>query len=136
LLELLPFFDAAIIVKGSGLGFQFLFCVCVLCGRRGGFCNTFSSIRPLMMADSEAKGAEFEKKADKKLSGWAVFGSKYDDAAELLEKAANSYKLAKSCNAIFLDRSRMCCNNPDLFSHLSILFRFDSDYIVKVWRRS
>ncbi|KAH8949805.1 hypothetical protein BDL97_10G050400 [Sphagnum fallax] len=49
-----------------------------------------------MMADSEAKGAEFEKKADKKLSGWAVFGSKYDDAAELLEKAANSYKLAKS----------------------------------------
>jgi hypothetical protein len=70
--------------------------VCVLRGKRGGFCNTFSSIRPLMMADSEAKGAEFEKKADKKLSGWAVFGSKYDDAAELLEKAANSYKLAKS----------------------------------------
>ncbi len=110
--------------------------MCVLRGKRGGFCNTFSSIRPLMMADSEAKGAEFEKKADKKLSGWAVFGSKYDDAAELLEKAANSYKLAKSCNAIFLDRSRMCCNNPDLFSHLSILFRFDSDHIVKVWRRS
>jgi hypothetical protein len=49
------------------------------------------------MADPEAKGAEFEKKADKKLSGWAVFGTKYDDAAELLEKAANSYKLAKSC---------------------------------------
>jgi hypothetical protein len=89
-----------------------------------------------MMADSEAKGAEFEKKADKKLSGWAVFGSKYDDAAELLEKAANSYKLAKSCNAIFLDRSRMRFNNPDLFSYLSILFRFDSDHIVKVWRRS
>jgi alpha-soluble NSF attachment protein len=49
------------------------------------------------MADPEAKGAEFEKKADKKLSGWLVFGTNYDDAAELLEKAANSYKLAKSC---------------------------------------
>ncbi|CAK9263340.1 unnamed protein product [Sphagnum jensenii] len=48
------------------------------------------------MADQEAKGAEFEKKADKKLSGWLVFGTNYDDAAELLEKAANSYKLAKS----------------------------------------
>jgi hypothetical protein len=51
----------------------------------------------VVMADPEAKGAEFEKKADKKLSGWLVFGTNYDDAAELLEKAANSYKLAKSC---------------------------------------
>jgi len=50
------------------------------------------------MADSEARGAEFEKKADKKLGGWSVFGGKYDDAADLLEKAANSYKLAKSWN--------------------------------------
>ncbi len=105
-------------------------------GGGGGFFKTLIIKKPFNSADSEAKGAEFEKKADKKLSGWAVFGSKYDDAAELLEKAANSYKLAKSCNAFFLDRSRMCCNNPDLFSHLSILFRFDSDHIVKVWRRS
>ncbi len=54
----------------------------------------------VVMADWEAKGAEFEKKADKKLRGWAVwavFCSKYDDAAELLGKAANSYKLADSC---------------------------------------
>jgi hypothetical protein len=50
----------------------------------------------VVMADQEAKGAEFEKKADKKLSGWAVSSTKYD-VAELLEKAANSYKLAKSC---------------------------------------
>uniref|UniRef100_A0A0C9S2T4 TSA: Wollemia nobilis Ref_Wollemi_Transcript_18615_1367 transcribed RNA sequence n=1 Tax=Wollemia nobilis TaxID=56998 RepID=A0A0C9S2T4_9CONI len=48
------------------------------------------------MADQEAKGYEFEKKADKKIQGWSIFGSKYDDAAELYEKAANSYKLAKS----------------------------------------
>jgi len=35
LLELLPFFDAAIIVKGSGLGFRFLLCVC-FAGEAGG----------------------------------------------------------------------------------------------------
>lgn len=53
------------------------------------------------MADHISKGEEFEKKAEKKLSGWGLFGSKYEDAAELYEKAANSFKLAKSCNFIF-----------------------------------
>ncbi|GLJ25249.1 hypothetical protein SUGI_0483340 [Cryptomeria japonica] len=48
------------------------------------------------MADQEAKGYEFEKKADKKIQGWTIFGSKYDDAAELYDKAGNSYKIAKS----------------------------------------
>ncbi len=43
------------------------------------------------MADREAKAAEFERKADKKLSGWAVSSTKYDDAAELFEKVANSF---------------------------------------------
>ena len=49
------------------------------------------------MADHIAKGQEFEKKAEKKMRGWALFGSKYEDAAELYEKSANSFKLAKSC---------------------------------------
>ncbi|GAB4832018.1 hypothetical protein Ancab_006035 [Ancistrocladus abbreviatus] len=48
------------------------------------------------MSDQIAKGEEFEKKAEKKLSGWGVFGNKHEDAAELFEKAANSFKLAKS----------------------------------------
>ncbi|XP_043724072.1 alpha-soluble NSF attachment protein 2-like [Telopea speciosissima] len=48
------------------------------------------------MSDA-ARGEEFEKKAEKKLNGWNLFGgSKYEDAAELYEKAASSYKLAKS----------------------------------------
>ncbi|KAL9253695.1 Alpha-soluble NSF attachment protein-like protein [Drosera capensis] len=47
------------------------------------------------MADHAAKGEEFEKKAEKKLNGWAFLGNKYEDAAELYEKAANSYKLGK-----------------------------------------
>ncbi|XP_031477942.1 alpha-soluble NSF attachment protein 2-like [Nymphaea colorata] len=47
------------------------------------------------MAD-ESKGDEFLKKAEKKISGWGIFGSKYEDAADLYEKAANQFKLAKA----------------------------------------
>ncbi|CAA0808004.1 Alpha-soluble NSF attachment protein 2 [Striga hermonthica] len=48
------------------------------------------------MGDQIARGEEFEKKAEKKLSGWGLFGSKHEDAAELFDKAANAFKLAKS----------------------------------------
>lgn len=54
------------------------------------------------MADQLSKGEEFEKKAEKKLSGWGLFGSKYEDAADLFDKAANCFKLAKSCFSSFL----------------------------------
>lgn len=47
------------------------------------------------MAEQETKGADFEKAAEKKMRGWAFFGYKYDDAADLFEKAANAYKLGK-----------------------------------------
>lgn len=54
---------------------------------------------PLKMGDFEAKGDEFAKKADKKLKSFSLFGSssKYEDGAELLDKAANQYKLGKAC---------------------------------------
>ncbi|MED6107855.1 hypothetical protein PIB30_018139 [Stylosanthes scabra] len=48
------------------------------------------------MADQLSKAEEYEKKAEKKLNGWGFFGSKYEDAADLFDKAANSFKLAKS----------------------------------------
>lgn len=48
------------------------------------------------MADHLARAEDFEKKAEKKLSGWGLFSSKYDDAADLFDKSANSFKLAKS----------------------------------------
>ncbi|KAJ4833888.1 hypothetical protein Tsubulata_048063 [Turnera subulata] len=48
------------------------------------------------MGDQVARGDDFEKRAEKKLTGWGLFGSKYEDAADLFEKAANCYKLAKS----------------------------------------
>jgi len=40
----------------------------------------------------------FQKKAEKKLNRRRRFDTKYEDAADLLEKARDSYKLAKSCN--------------------------------------
>ncbi|KAE9587742.1 hypothetical protein Lal_00021992 [Lupinus albus] len=48
------------------------------------------------MSDQLAKAEEFVKKAEKKLTGWGLFGSKYEDASDLFDKAANSFKLAKS----------------------------------------
>ncbi|KAI3787278.1 hypothetical protein L1987_41637 [Smallanthus sonchifolius] len=48
------------------------------------------------MSNQIAKGEDFEKQAEKKLKGWAFFGSKHEDAADLYEKAANFYKLGKS----------------------------------------
>ncbi|KAF3448013.1 hypothetical protein FNV43_RR08721 [Rhamnella rubrinervis] len=48
------------------------------------------------MAENIKKGEEFEKKAEKKINGWILFGSKYEDAAELYAKSANHFKLAKS----------------------------------------
>ncbi|EFJ18019.1 hypothetical protein SELMODRAFT_233613 [Selaginella moellendorffii] len=46
--------------------------------------------------DALAKAKEFESKADRKLKGWGLFGNKYEDTVELLQQAANHYKVAKS----------------------------------------
>ncbi|PPD70214.1 hypothetical protein GOBAR_DD32903 [Gossypium barbadense] len=48
------------------------------------------------MGDQSTRGEEFEKNAEKKLNSWSFFGSKYEDAADLFDKAANFFKLAKS----------------------------------------
>ncbi|GJN40424.1 hypothetical protein PR202_gb29633 [Eleusine coracana subsp. coracana] len=49
------------------------------------------------MSDHETRGDDLEKKAEKKLSGWGFFGNKHEDAADLLDKAGNFFKLAKNC---------------------------------------
>lgn len=52
---------------------------------------------------SKSKGDSLVAQADKKLKSWSLFNSsKNEDAAELLEKAANNYKLAKACIYLFL----------------------------------
>ncbi|MCL7042745.1 hypothetical protein MKW94_014075, partial [Papaver nudicaule] len=48
------------------------------------------------MADQIAKGEELLNKAEKTINGWGLFSSKYEDAAELYEKSANSFKIAKA----------------------------------------
>mmetsp|Transcript_18274 Transcript_18274/g.39340 ORF Transcript_18274/g.39340 Transcript_18274/m.39340 type:complete len:302 (+) Transcript_18274:259-1164(+) len=47
------------------------------------------------MGDSIAKAEELRRQAEKKLKSFGFFGNKYEDAADLLEKAANNFKLAK-----------------------------------------
>jgi hypothetical protein len=49
--------------------------------------------------DYAAKAADLAGKADKRLKAFSLFGSgnKYEEAAELFEKAGNQYKLAKAC---------------------------------------
>ncbi len=51
------------------------------------------------MGDSAARAVELVKKAEKKLNSFGFFGNKYEDAAELLEKAAVQLKLAQTCAA-------------------------------------
>ncbi|KAL2317073.1 hypothetical protein Fmac_030949 [Flemingia macrophylla] len=48
------------------------------------------------MGDHLARAEDFQNKAEKKLGGWGLFSSKFEDAAELFDKSANSFKLAKS----------------------------------------
>ncbi|WJX64227.1 Alpha-soluble NSF attachment protein 2 [Trifolium repens] len=48
------------------------------------------------MGDQLARAEDFENKAEKKLSSWGMFGSKFEDAPDLFDKSANHYKLAKS----------------------------------------
>jgi alpha-soluble NSF attachment protein len=48
------------------------------------------------MGDYTGKGKALMEKADKKLSSWSMFGNKYEDAAELIEKACNQFKLGKA----------------------------------------
>ena len=50
-----------------------------------------------LMGDYDRKAADLVAKADKKLKpNFLGLGIKYEDAAELLEKAGNQYKLAKN----------------------------------------
>lgn len=47
------------------------------------------------------KADELVAKARKRMASWGLFSStnKYEDAAEMLEKAANLYKASKKCVA-------------------------------------
>lgn len=54
--------------------------------------------------DYAAKAREWAEKADKRLRAFSLFGgNKYEDAAEMYEKAANQFKLAKACGCPLSD---------------------------------
>ncbi|WMV33678.1 hypothetical protein MTR67_027063 [Solanum verrucosum] len=52
---------------------------------------------------------KISSKAEKNLGGWALFGSKYKDAADLFDKDGNYFKLAKS----FLESQFTLCLQLD-----------------------
>ena len=47
----------------------------------------------------DSKAHDLVAKAEKKMSSWSLFGgtSKYEDASEMFTKAANLFKVSKSC---------------------------------------
>jgi len=48
--------------------------------------------------DYAGRAQELAVKADKRLKSFSLFGgNKYEEAAEMYEKAANQFKLAKCC---------------------------------------
>jgi hypothetical protein len=79
------------------------------------------------MGDFEAKGDEFAKKADKKLKSFSLFGSstKYEDGAELLDKAANQYKLGKACKFDFKLETTPCDHVTSLFKQCVLCLTYD-----------
>ena len=59
---------------------------------------------------SKSKGDTLVAQAEKKLKSWSLFNSsKNEEASELLEKAANQYKLAKACKGNPCFRRLPCC---------------------------
>lgn len=53
---------------------------------------------------SEQQARDLINQAQKKLNSWSFFGpsNKYEDAAELYEKAGNMFKLAQQCKSLLL----------------------------------
>lgn len=60
--------------------------------------KTADKTKTMATDGAAARALDLVKKADKRLTSFSLFGgNKYEDAAELLEKAATQYKLAKCC---------------------------------------
>lgn len=63
------------------------------------YCRRARVDRGAAMAESASRARAMVAKGDKKLSGWSMFGNKYEDAASMFESAANQFKLAKECTS-------------------------------------
>ncbi|KAL2330628.1 hypothetical protein Fmac_018209 [Flemingia macrophylla] len=77
------------------------------------------------MGDHVAKGQELAKKAENKVHACcALFGSNYEDAAQLFHKSAISFKLAKSCLSLSLSHT---LSLQLAFLFLTVLFLASGD---------
>lgn len=52
------------------------------------------------MSEYISRGKSLVSQGERKLSSFGWFSNKYEEAADLFEKAANQFKLAKSCECI------------------------------------
>mmetsp|Transcript_32473 Transcript_32473/g.58974 ORF Transcript_32473/g.58974 Transcript_32473/m.58974 type:complete len:301 (-) Transcript_32473:622-1524(-) len=79
------------------------------------------------MADFIAKADDFKKQAEKKTKTvfGGVFGNKFEEAAELFEKAANNYKLGKS----FGDAADMYEKLGDVYIKLDSKYEAATAYV-------
>jgi alpha-soluble NSF attachment protein len=80
-----------------------------------GFVEERALFNTLHLLPSLKTGDDFMAKADKKLKSFGFFGNKYEEAAELLEKAANNYKLGKV-------RVLRCCARVLRFAHVCSMY--------------
>lgn len=75
--------------------------------------------------DYASKAAELAGKADKRLKSFSLFGgNKYEEAAEMYEKAANQYKLAKACERP--TAAGGCCQPPARLRACKLVLRASS----------
>ncbi|RHY27358.1 hypothetical protein DYB32_006844, partial [Aphanomyces invadans] len=69
---------------------------------------------PNMAAQAEIKAEEFLRAGEKALNKFSIFSSssKYEDASDYFEKAANQYKIAKKCTEDDVPSPRDSCYAP------------------------
>ena len=72
-------------------------------------CMLSSSVFLFPSSSPHLPGDDWMAKANKKLQSFGFFGNKYEEAAEMLEKAANNYKLGKVRFALLLRCAALRC---------------------------
>ncbi|KAG5574119.1 hypothetical protein H5410_063885 [Solanum commersonii] len=82
------------------------------------------------MGDQISRGEELVKKAEKKLNGWGIFGSKYYDTTHLLHKILDHKHEAERAYDIDVAYYKM----TKYFERGNIMSRESSTFISRHWK--
>lgn len=55
------------------------------------------------MSEFTSRGKSYVAQGDRKLLAFGWFSNKYEEAADLFERGANQFKLAKACKLIYVE---------------------------------